>query len=580
MPSGFNALVVDDDPGFRFLIETVLEARGLGFDSCGDADTALRLFRKKKHSLLLLDKNLPGKSGLELAHEIRGLPEGDTPLILLITGAGGEDTLEAALDSGVDDYLSKPIDPGVLNIRLAIAERRIQDGRDQRSREAELARDSMTDTLTGLATRALLRDRIQGGLYRGKRESEYLFAVLRLDLDSFRHLNDRYGKEIGDQILVEAARRVEASIRSVDTPARITADEFGVFLDGLHDASDVTRVTNRIKERFAEPVRVGGHSLFVGASMGITLSAQAYSDAEGVLRDASKALRRAKGEGSGTIWIFDPVQHQEASARVAMEEGIRNALDTDEMVLHYQPIVSLTEPRIVGLEALIRWPRPGGGVVPTEEFIPVAERSGLIAHVGWWTMERAARQLIQWHERFPTDPPVAVMVNIPGRQFSEPELVPSVLRILEDTGLSADYLHLEITETSAMADLDRSVKTLHALKEVGVHLHVDDFGTGHSSLSYLHRFPVDSLKVDRSFVTNMTERPENLAIVRTIVDLARSLGLSVVVEGIETEEQLALVQEMGCDYGQGWLFAKALEPTQVEEMLRDPGEVLGTLNPG
>jgi len=262
-----------------------------------------------------------------------------------------------------------------------------------------------------------------------------------------------------------------------------------------------------------------------------------------------------------------------------MEEGIRAALDSDEMVLHYQPIVSLREPRIIGLEALIRWPRPGGGIVPTEEFIPVAERSGLIAHVGWWTMERAARQLLQWHEKFPTDPPVAVMVNIPGRQFSEPELVRSVEKILEETGLSAEHLHLEITETSAMADLDRSVRTLHQLKELGVHLHVDDFGTGHSSLSYLHRFPVDSLKVDRSFVNNMTERPENLAIVQTVVDLARSLNLSVIVEGIETEEQLALCQEMGCQYGQGWLFGKALEPKVVEEVLSDPKEIIKTLIP-
>jgi diguanylate cyclase (GGDEF)-like protein len=406
-----------------------------------------------------------------------------------------------------------------------------------------------------------------------------MFALLQVDLDAFRRMNERYGKAVGDQILVEAARRIEASIRSVDSPARIAADEFGVFLDGLKDASDVTRVTNRIKERFAEPMRVDEHTVFVGVTMGVALSAPNHDQPEEVLRDASRALRRAKGEGSGTVRIFDPVQQREASARVAMEERIREALDTDEMLLHYQPIVSLTEPRIVGLEALIRWPLPGGGIVPTEEFIPVAERSGLIAHVGWWTMERAARQIMQWHKEVPADPPVAVMVNIPGRQFSEPELIPSVHRILEETGLDAEHLHLEITETSAMADLDRSVATLHKLKDLGVHLHVDDFGTGYSSLSYLHRFPVDSLKVDRSFVTNLHERPENLAIVRTVVDLARSLGLSVVVEGIETVEQLALIKELECDYAQGWLFAKALSPPQMEEVLRRPQGVLKTLLP-
>ena len=239
MTSAIRALVVDDDPGFRFLIETVLEKRQLGADSCGDAATALRLFKKKKHALLLLDKNLPGKSGLELAQEIRGLPGGETPLILLITGAGGEETLESALDSGVDDYLSKPIDPAVLNIRLAIAERRIRDAREQRKREEELAQNSMTDTLTGLATRALLTDRIQGGLYRSSREDDYLFALLQLDLDAFRRLNERLGKELGDQVLVEAARRIEASVRTVDTPARIAADEFGVLFPVRHVARRV-----------------------------------------------------------------------------------------------------------------------------------------------------------------------------------------------------------------------------------------------------------------------------------------------------------------------------------------------------
>jgi EAL domain-containing protein (putative c-di-GMP-specific phosphodiesterase class I) len=212
-----------------------------------------------------------------------------------------------------------------------------------------------------------------------------------------------------------------------------------------------------------------------------------------------------------------------------------------------------------------------------EEFIPVAERSGLIAHVGWWTMEHACTQLLKWHAQHPEHPRVAVMVNIPGRQFSEPELAPSVLRILEATGLDGEYLHLEITETSAMADLNRSEETFRALKAVGVHLHVDDFGTGYSSLSYIHRFPVDSLKVDRSFVSGMPERPENMAIVRTVVGLARNLGLSVVVEGIEREEQLAFAQELGCEYAQGWLFAKAMAVEDVEKVLQGPDAILKPL---
>ena len=436
------------------------------------------------------------------------------------------------------------------------------------------------DGLTGLATRGLLRDRIQGGLYRNKREATYGFGLLQLDLDAFRRINETLGQEVGDAVLTEAARRIEESIRLVDTAARITADEFAIFLDDLKEGSDVTRVTNRIKERFAEPIRVEGQTVFVGASMGIALGGPDYGDPEEVFRDASKALRRAKEEGPGSMRIYDPVIQKQASARVEMERRIQTALDEDEMVLHYQPILSLTEPKILGLEALIRWPQPGGGMVPLEEFLPVAERSNLISHLGWWTLERACHQVNQWHAMFPRDPPIAVMINIPGQQFSQPELVPSVEGVLRETGLEGEYLHLEITESSAMADLDRSVDTLWALKELGVHLHVDDFGTGYSSLSYIHRFPVDSLKVDRSFVSGLSEGPENFAIVKTVVDLARSLGLSVVVEGIETEEQLQVVQELGCEFGQGWLFARAMAASAVETLLQNPDSILGPLRRG
>jgi diguanylate cyclase (GGDEF)-like protein len=572
-----RALVVDDDPVHRVIFQAILGKRGIDAEFAENGEDGLGLFQENPHDILLLDRNLPGMSGLEMTRRIRSVAMDPYPQILLITGTGGEEILEEALDSGVDDYLEKPIDPETFNIRLAIAERRVREAQSRRAREAELAHDALTDPLTGLATRALLLDRVQGGLFRSQREMSYVFAVLQLDLDDFRRMREVLGEDGGATILRQAARRIEASIRSVDTAGRIAADEFGIFLEDLKDASDVTRVTNRIKERFAEPVLVGDQRVFVGCSMGIALGGPNYSDAEEVFRDASRALLKAKQEGPGGVRIFDPVIQKQASARVEMETRIREALEQDEMVLHYQPIVSLSDPRIVGLEALIRWPTPDGGWVPLEEFIPVAERSGLIAHVGWWTMEHACKQLLKWHALHPEHPRVAVMVNIPGRQFSEPELAPSVLRILESTGLDGEYLHLEITESSAMADLNRSEETFRALKAVGVHLHVDDFGTGYSSLSYIHRFPVDSLKVDRSFVSGMPERPENMAIVRTVVGLARSLGLSVVVEGIEREDQLAFAQELGCEYAQGWLFAKAMAVDDVEKVLQGPDAILEPL---
>ena len=572
-----RALVVDDDPTYRVLLQAVLGKRRLQADFAEDADTGLRLFEEHSHDILVLDKNLPKVSGLVLARRVRALPAGKAAQILLITGAAGVEVVEDALDSGVDDYLQKPIEPDALSIRLAIAERRVKEAREEARRESLETRGALVDPLTGLATRVILRDRIQGGLHRIQREVAYGFGLLLLDLDAFHRVNETLGEEVGNLVLAETAQRIQDSIRSVDSAARITADEFALFLDDLQDGSDVTRVTNRLKERFSEPMRVEGQNLFVGASMGVALGGPQYSDPEEVFRDASKALRRAKEEGPGGMRIHDPEVQQEASARVEMEDRIREGLEEEEMVLYYQPILSLTQAEIFGVEALIRWPKAEGEVVPLAEFLPVAERSNLISKMGWWTLERACRQMKDWHQRFPTDSPPAVMVNIPGRQFSEAGLVPSVQKILDETGLEADFLHLEISESSAMADVDRSAVTLQALKDLGVHLHLDDFGTGFSSLSHIHRFPIDSLKVDRSFLAGLSERPENSAIVRTIVDLARSLGLPVAVVGIETESQFEFVQELGCDFGQGWLFARAMAPPAVETLLQTPDSILKPL---
>lgn len=572
-----RVLVVEDDPAYRLLLESVVDRRGLRGVLCESAEEGLRAFQEEPCHLALLDKELPGMTGLELAKRLREMEGAEDVVVVFITGDERMETLEAALDAGADDYITKDTDPAYVNLRLAIAERAHRQARAQRKALEEATRNALTDALTGLATRALLRNRIREGINRRTRTEKYLYGLLHLDLDGFGRLNDRLGKAGADEVLVNVARRLEESVRLLDTPARLAADEFAVFLDDLQDGSDVARVTNRIRQKFAEPLRIGNRSVYVSMSMGIALGDPDYRDPEEVFRSAAKALRRAKAQGSGAIRIFDPVLHRKASAQVKIEEEIRTALEEDRMVLHYQPIVCLAAPGILGFEALMRWPRSDGGFVPAQDFIPVAERSGLLAHMGWWTLERVCCQLGDWHRRIPTDPAMAAMVNVPGRQFSQPELVPSVLRILETTDTAPEHLHLEITETSAMENLDWSVETLQALRGMGIHLHVDDFGTGYSSLSYLHRLPVDSLKVDRAFVSRLSDSREDRAIVRTIVDLARSLGLSVVAEGVETPEQLEVLRELGCEFAQGWLFSKALSVDRVEEVLGDPASILGPL---
>jgi len=433
--------------------------------------------------------------------------------------------------------------------------------------EEQLLHDAFHDGLTGLPNRALFIDRVGQSIGRAKRRKDYLFAVLFLDLDRFKVVNDGLGHMVGDQLLILIAQRLEACLRPGDTVARLGGDEFAIFLDDIKDISDVTRVADRIQRELTLPFNLNGREIFAPASVGIALSATGYDRPEDILRDADTAMYRAKALGKTRHEIFDPAMRSRAMERLQLETDLRRAIEREEIRLRYQPIVSLEAGGITGFEALVRWAHPQRGLVPPAEFITVAEETGLIIPIGYQVLREACRQTRAWQERFPASSRLSVSVNLSGKQFMQRDLIQQIGRVLQETGLDARCLWLEITESVIMEHAESTVALLSQLKTLGVELDIDDFGTGYSSLGYLNRFPVDKLKVDRSFVSGMCVNEECAEIVRTILILASNLGMDVIAEGVETAEQLAQLRALKCKYGQGYFFFKPADGEAAEAML-------------
>jgi diguanylate cyclase (GGDEF)-like protein len=437
----------------------------------------------------------------------------------------------------------------------------------QKTAEQQLQHDAQHDTLTGLPNRALFMERLRRSMWRARRGGFYLFAVLFLDLDRFKIVNDSLGHVVGDQLLVAIARRLESSLRPGDMVARLGGDEFVILLDHLKEIHDVTHIANRVQKELRLPFNLGGHEVFTTASMGIALSATTYERPEDLLRDADTAMYRAKARGKARFELFDASMHARAMTLLQMENDLRRALTRQEFLVYYQPIVSLATSRILGFEALVRWRHPERGMVSPAEFIPVAEETGLIIELGHWVLSEACLQMRWWQEQFPAYLPLSLSVNLSSKQFSQPNLIEQIEQILDETGLDAHSLKLEITESVLMDNIEATTAMLVQLRFMGIQVSIDDFGTGYSSLSYLHRFPINTLKVDRSFVRRMGPEGENSEIVQAIISLARNLGLDVVAEGVETEEQLSQLRLMQCDYVQGYYFSKPAAKEEVSALI-------------
>jgi diguanylate cyclase (GGDEF)-like protein/PAS domain S-box-containing protein len=443
----------------------------------------------------------------------------------------------------------------------------IQDISERKRVEEQLRHQALYDSLTNLPNRALFINHLDQALSRAKREKDYLFAVLFLDLDRFKMVNDGLGHLQGDRLLKAVARRLAGCLRPGDTVSRFGGDEFAILLDPIKNVSDATRVADRIHAAMAPPVSLEGHEVFASASVGIALNSTGYEESEPILRDADTAMYRAKALGRAGTEIFDSAMHAQAVTRLQLEADLRRAVEHQEFRLHYQPIVSLAEGRTTGFEALVRWQHPERGLVSPVEFISVAEETGMIIPIGLWTLREACRQLRVWQTRFPSVPPLSVSVNLSGKQFLQPNLVEQIDEVLRDVGLDARSLRLEITESVMMEHADFIVAMLEQLKTRGIQLYIDDFGTGYSSLSYLHRFAIDALKIDLSFTQRMRTSPKDREIVRTIMMLAESLGIASIAEGIETSEQLTQLEQLRCHSGQGYFFSRPVDEAAAESLL-------------
>ena len=445
----------------------------------------------------------------------------------------------------------------------------IVDITERKHMEKQLLHDALHDSLTGLPNRALFMDRLDHELKRAKANPDYVFAVLFLDLDRFKVVNDSAGHLVGDQLLIEISRRLEKSVNFTDTVARLGGDEFTILLENIHNIKNAIAVAEKIDQALSIPFHLDGYELFSSASIGIALSCEGYEKPDEIMRDADLTMYSAKEQGRARYEIFNSSLHDRAITRLQLETDMRRGIEREEFLIYYQPISCLNTGKLAGFEALARWKHPTRGIVSPGEFIPVAEETGTIIPLGTWILKKACQQMQLWQAKYPHQSAMQISVNLSGKQLREPSLLDKIDSIIQETGLSAKHLKLEITESSLIENMEVATQTLLEIKTRGIKLSMDDFGTGYSSLSYLHRFPVDILKIDRSFVQDIQINKGNYAIVKAIVTLAHVLEMEVIAEGIEDTYQLNQLKLLNCEYGQGYYFAKPLNQQQAEELIAE-----------
>ncbi len=594
-----NILVVDDTPDNLRVLSASLTEQGYQVRCVKNGAMALLTAQKEPPDLILLDIKMPDMDGYEVCEKLKSNQlTHDIPVIFLSALDDIFDKVKAFNVGGVD-YMNKPFQVEEVLIRVKhqldlqsaksevaqlnnSLEQKVQQRTSQleqvvselsqeisnhKQTQQQLFYQAWHDTLTSLPNRNRLIENLQRALHRCKNDPDYLFAVLFIDLDRFKIINDSLGHTVGDQLLIAIARILQDSSSTGDTVARLSGDEFAILLNDIEDSNNAIAISERLLAKLSAPINLGDRTVFSGASIGIVLGTATYQDDMEILRDADIAMYRAKNMGKGRYAMFDREMYFQTLYLSQIETDLRYALDRQEFLLNYQPIVSLTTGLLTGFEALIRWQHPERGLIPPGNFIEIAEETGLIVSIGEWVLREACQQLRRWQDKFPHAASLDISVNLSSRQIQQSDLVDLLVKILADTGLNGQNLRLELTESMLMDRGDRTIKLLSEIKAQNIQLSIDDFGTGYSSLSYLHRFPIDGLKIDRSFVSPIVADDANHEIVRTIILLAHSLGIKAIAEGVETREQLTQLKTFGCDEAQGYFFAKPVDSQVAESII-------------
>jgi diguanylate cyclase (GGDEF)-like protein len=567
-------LIIDDEHANVRLLERLLLSGGYSqVHGTTDPRAVLSLFDELHPDLVMLDLHMPHIDGFGLLAALRDrATAGEYLPVLVLTADTTRETRDRALSSGAKDFLTKPLERTEVLLRTKnLLETRylhLALKNENKALEAKLVHQAFHDSLTGLANRALFRDRVEHALTRTTRGERV--AVLLLDLDDFKAVNDTLGHGEGDRLLQVIAERLSTATRDCDTVARIGGDEFAILLEDLDSEADAMHVIHRVTTALRAPVALRGREVALSASIGVAHTHGAERVDE-LLRNADVAMYKAKDEGKARFAVFEPGMHAALLARLELEADLRHAVEREELHVVYQPIVALDTGRITGVEALARWQRRGHPMPSAAEFIPLAEETGLIVPIGRWVLSEACRQGREWQVSSPDSFAPTLSVNVSTRQLQDASFVQDVIAVLRDTQFPADRLILEITESALMSDDANARERLCELKALGIRIAIDDFGTGYSSLSYLQRFPIDILKIDRSFVTNMARSEGDAALASSIVALAASLNMHAVAEGIENAEQRTHLLSLGCTFGQGYLFAKPVAPNVVEDLLKHAG---------
>lgn len=567
-----RVLIAEDDVVSRKLLATLLVKWGYEPVIACDGEQALAILQSEDPPrLAVLDWMMPYADGIQVCHRIRQQVDSPYIYVILLTAKSRKQDIIDGLGAGADDYVMKPFDAGELKVRLRAGARILDLQEELLSVREALHEQATHDPLIGLPNRLLFGDRLNQGLITARRTKRPL-AVMFLDLDRFKLINDTLGHNTGDLLLKKVAERLTYSLREVDTIARMGGDEFTMILSNIDSPDDAAKIAGRVLNVLTEPLVLEGHEIFVSASIGISIFPSDGDDAETLVKNADTAMYRAKDMGRNNYQFYTKTLNSAALKRMTLENSLRKALERSEFVVHYQPRVDIKDGEIMGMEALVRWQKPDVGLVYPAQFIPLAEETGLIVQIGEWVLRTACAQNKRWQDAGLDAFPVAV--NISARQFHQNDLVWVVKDALESAHLEPRYLELELTESALMTNPDQAARALDELKMLGVRISLDDFGIGHSSLGYLKRFPVNTVKIDQSFVRDITTDPDDAAIAGAVVAMAHSLKLNVIAEGVETIQQLEFLRSLNCDEMQGYFVSRPIPPDEFPRFLSEPNLLL------